>query len=119
MSVSPKPVNDAKGNPGERRYWKALSLQLTLRGAADHQQAQIDAGTGLPGIAVYRLVPLPAAVDAAGASTVGPVMDVPDFRKERIPITKKSLVFADPTNRLVLLREQATPKWQKGTLLLG
>src|SRR5439155_23730650 len=108
-----------RGRDGEAVFWKLFSFQVTPRGTPELQQAQLDAGTVLTGAAIYRLVLFPVAVKPNGKPTPGPVEDAPDIRKKRIRITRKYLLFADPANRMVLLREQAEAKWRKGTVLLG
>jgi hypothetical protein len=90
-----------------RLHWKLLSFQVAVHGSPELEQAQIDAGTILPG-SVYRVVFFPS----------GPVVDASDFRKKRIKITEKYSLFVDAANRLVLVREAAEHHWRKGILLL-
>jgi hypothetical protein len=100
----------------EACFWKILSFQITPRGTPELQQAQLDAETVLPGLFIYRLELFPVAVDASGIPSPGPVIDAPDFRKKRIQITEKYTLFADPANRLILLRKEGQPKWKTGSL---
>ncbi|HVC98758.1 MAG TPA: hypothetical protein VND64_34155 [Pirellulales bacterium] len=88
-----------------RLHWKLLSFQVAVRGSPDLEQAQMDAGTILPG-SVYRVVFFPT----------GPVVDGSEVRKKRIKITQTYSLFVDAANRLVLVREAAELHWRKGIL---
>jgi hypothetical protein len=92
----------------ERLRWKMLSFQKVFQGTPELEQAKVDARVMLPGD-VYRLEFFPAAK---------PKLVPGDFRKQRIEITKRYLLFVDPASREAAAREKSQMTWHEGQFVV-
>jgi hypothetical protein len=92
----------------ERGQWKLFSFLNVLQGAPELEQAKLDAGVLLPGD-VYRLEFFPAqrSVKVPG-----------NFRKRRIEITQRFVLFVDPISREIAVKERSAVRWHKGQFVV-
>jgi hypothetical protein len=88
----------------ERLKWKILSFLTVAHGTPELERAKREAGVLLPGD-VYRLELIPARKPRPAPR---------NFRKQRIEITQRFLLFVDPVSREVAVREKAQGTWHRG-----
>lgn len=86
----------------EKRSWLLLSFQRVSPGDTEFQQAQQQAKVTLPG-RPYRFEMF----------SKGKFTDAPgNFRRRRVKITNRRILFVDPEHRLILMKVQ-NGRWAK------
>jgi hypothetical protein len=103
-------IISAKTLTTERGHWKMLSFQNVAQGTPELERARLDAQVLLPGN-IYRIEFFP--------KPKGKPLDVPgNFRKKRLRITQRFVLFVDPVSREAAVREASQLHWHKGQFVV-